>query len=168
MYGDFRENLLEILAVVIFSRPISSVRGMCQNWRNRWCVDTCMTWLIHRKLCDVRHINDSFNESCRTYEWVMAHIRMRHVKYINKSCMKYTHLRLLQWVKFHFSHKLEWVYIACEWVMATYAWVISNKMNESCHTCASVMSHAWMRTWHIISHITQEWVMAHMCMSHIT
>jgi len=58
MYGDSREGLLEILAVVIISSPISSVRGLiCVTWlicdfflRETWLIMEwfiCVTWLVH-------------------------------------------------------------------------------------------------------------------------
>ena len=60
------------------------------------------------------------NKSCRTYEWVMSHIRMSHVTHVEESCR------------------------TCEWV-TSYIWMSHvTHMNESCHTCEWVMSHMWM------------------------
>jgi len=79
------------------------------------------------------------NESCHTYEWVMAHIWMSHGTHMNESCHTYEWVMSHIWMR-HVTHMNE----PCH----TYEWVMSHiwmshvtHMNESCHTYKWVMSH---------------------------
>jgi len=71
----------------------------------------------------MRHVT-YMNESCHTYKWVMSHIWMSHVTHMDESCHTYGCVMSHRWM----SH-------------VTY-------MNESCHIYGCVMSHIWM------SHVT--------------
>jgi len=78
-----------------------------------WRIHTCdMTHYITVWMSHVTHMN----ESCHTYEWVMAHIRMSHVTDMNQSCHTY------------------------EWVMSNTCMRHVKHINASCHTHKCVMS----------------------------
>ena len=89
----------------IFATWLIHMRDMTHSYV---CHDSfiCVTWLIH--MCDT-NMNDDVahvNESRRTYEWDMSHIRMSHVEHMNESCHTY------DWVMLHIrmsqvTHKKE-------------------------------------------------------------
>ena len=108
------------------------------------------------------------NEACHTYEWVMSHIWMSHVKHMNGSCHTHEWVTSHIWMS-HVKHMNESCHTH-EWVML-HVWMSHvTHMNGSCHTYEWVMSHIW------ISHVTHmnqsrhtyEWVMSHIWMSHVT
>ena len=98
-----------------------------------------------------------YNESWRTYSWVMTHVFMSHGIHIHESWHTYS------WVMAHIfiSHRMH--------------------VHESWHACTSrhgtciVMAHVFMshgtrihESWHTYSssHFTQSWATAHVFMSH--
>ena len=116
--------------------------------------------------------------SCMTYEWVMSHVWMSHVTYMNESCHIYEWVMSHVWMRIHTGrqtheevlyrtfakepYKRDYIlqkrpansYRTPEWVMFIYEWV---------------MSHIWM------SHVTHmnaschtyECVMSHIWMCHV-
>ena len=66
------------------------------------------------------HLGIAGKESCHTFEWVMSHVWMSHVKRVNESCHTYKWVMSHIWMS-HVTH-----------------------MNESCHTHEWVKSHIWM------------------------
>jgi len=122
------------------------------------------------------------NTPCRTYEWVMSHIRMSHVTHINKSFSTY------EWVA---SHTYGWV-VSHMWMSHVphtnklchaYAWVVPRTyehVDESCTTCATPLIHTCVtrlihiRVWytnklcHTYAWVVPrpyEWVQSHVQMS---
>jgi len=122
---------------------------MCVS--NEWLIHTHVTWLkdtwvrvfqwvmSHMRCVSMSHVTNEWgtsrmNKSCDTYEWVMAHIWMRHVTHMDEACHTY------------------------EWVMS-HVWMSHvTRMNESCHTY--ITCHKWMSrvTCMQMSHVTYKWV----------
>ena len=99
---------------------------------------TCRAWewvMAHMWVSHVAHVN----ESCRTCEWVMSHMWMGHVAHVNESCR------------------------TCDWVMSHIWMGHVTHVDEACHTCEWVMSHMWLRhVTHVIeSSHTYEWGTLH-------
>jgi len=93
--------------------------------------------------------------ACVAYEWVMSHIWMSHVTYMNESC--HTYWCVTSDYKFVMSHT---------WMShVTHAWVMSHTCMHTLacvHTYKCVMSHVWM------SHVTRTNASCHAWMSHVT
>ena len=115
-------------------------------------------WMSH-----VTHMN----ESCHTYEWVMAHVWMSHGTRMNDSCETYAGVmwHIHEWVMAHIwvSHG---TYMNESW--HTYEWVMAQISCTNALALIAVMRHIRM------SHVTHtneswdtyEWVMGHIRMSH--
>jgi len=128
-----------------------------------------------------------FNESCRTYKWVMPHVWMSLVTIMSQpwmralpfssGCNRNESCCIHEWVMSHvcISHITHTMNIRQPWTRA--------QINESCHTYEWVMSHipwtwaspGWEQAPHFSSGCnrnkscrTYKWVMSHVCMSHIT
>ena len=128
MYGDSRENLLEILAVVIISSAISSVCSMNESRHIEIGHVTHLNKACHAGIRHGTHIDGT----CHTYDWVMLWVMskkwMIHVTHMDGSCHTY------EWVS---THRNE----SCR----TYDWGMSSR-NTSWHIYGWVMSHIWMST----------------------
>ena len=133
---------------------ITHVRHITHEWHMCSTSHMCMSNVTHvnasRHTCKsvISHGNGAshvaymshMNESCRTYEWVMLHIRMSHVSHgthINESCRTY------------------------EWVMSqictrhiTHVWVTSD-------TCVTHANQTWLK------YEPYECVTSHIWMSHV-
>jgi len=106
MYGDSRKNVFEILAVVIFLSPISSVCGfICVWWLIHMCVmihsyvchDSfiCVWWLIH--MCVMTHsyvCHDSF--IC--VSWLIHMCVMTHSYVCGDSCVCVSWRNVMIWL----------------------------------------------------------------------
>jgi len=113
-------------------------------------------WFNRADLLLVRCPGRVTHMSYYIYEWVMTHVRMRHVPFMNTPCLAHdASCRIYQWVMWHIRH-------------TTY-------MNESWHTYECVMCHLWI---HHVSHMTHHvayinescdiYVILHIGMSHDT
>ena len=118
------------------------------------------------------------DESCHTYGWVMSHIWMSHVTYLNESCHTYGWVMAHIWMS-HVTHMDEssqvthmceltclpiltsiWRSCACvTWLVYTCSPIVTSiwwSGDESCHIYGWVMSHIWMS--HVKSHICVPWI----------
>jgi len=93
------------------------------------------------------------SESCHKHYWVTSHIRMSHV---TRMSFDPRTLTCFSW--------------DCEWVM-------SQTINEACHTYACWSTNSYMSFWALwVSHVTHmqevchtyEWVVSHIRASHVT
>jgi len=139
--------------------------------------------VMSHKLSHVNHVDVSFHtyvyltsrESCHSYEWVMSHTWISHGKYV-ESCHSYPGIILH--ICICMTSRESW---------HTYEWVMSHicmshgEYIESCHTHKLVMANMLSHVTHIdisfqtYAHLksreswhTYEWVMSHICMSHVT
>jgi len=85
------------------------------------------------------------NESCHTYEWVMSHIWMNHVRHTNESCHTYEVVMSHIWSSQCWDQTPGISYITPR--EAWGSWTShARDMDVSCHTCKWVMSHERMRS----------------------
>ena len=155
--------------------------GCCCGWVRRVSCDCCRfmravaleRWWAFPWMSHATHVN----ESCHTYEWIMAHVWLSHATRKKESFYSTVALEhFYGWVMSHefvrhlthrneMCHTLKWV-MALVWMSLvmpfhTYEqWRWSIFMNESCHICEWVITHMWMS--HVIrlneSWRTYEWV----------
>jgi len=134
--------------------PLDNARVMSHKWMSHVLHSITYMNASHHVYAGIRgditnapRVNGrNLNESCRTRDWVMSLIWIRHVTHT--AALGYTYGSSMShiWIR-HVTH-----------------------MNTSCHTCECVMSHIWMRH---ITHMnaschTYEGVMSHTWRRHVT
>ena len=86
------------------------------------------------------------NESWHTYEWVMAHIWMRHVTHMNASCHIYEAVMSQIWIRqiahVNTSHHIY------QWVMS-YMWIRHTHTHTHTHTNTHTHTHTHTHVPHI-------------------
>jgi len=138
---------------------IHTCMHVCVNESRRiYMNESCRRSTSHVTRMTCRWTSHPCEESCHTYDWVMAHICMSHGTHMNESCHTYdeamSHARMSR--------------VTYEWIMSRIWMSHVSYMNESCLTYGWVMSHIWL------SHVTRtqalnyEWIMSHIWMSHVT
>ena len=92
MYGDSRENLLEILAVVIIWSTISFVRGYIRNFlargrrRYKALVERYMRYIIHTRMYPLSH---TYPYVCPLYSRGSLARERRRYNTLVEGCMRY-------------------------------------------------------------------------------
>ena len=78
------------------------------------------------------------NESCRTYEWGMAHTGKSHVAHTNETCRTYECDRHV--ARMNAACRTFTWGNSCVWTVMSHMW-----MRPTCRTYECSMSHIWMR-----------------------
>jgi len=78
------------------------------------------------------------NESCHTYEWVMAHIWMSHGTHMNESLHTHEWVMAHIWMS-HVTHMNE----SCH----TYEWVIAHNASKIDKACEIIQVHIFINTY---------------------
>jgi len=144
-------------------------------------------WKLQQKLPHntTRTATNMRDVSRHIYEWVMSHIWMSHVSYMNESCLTYEWVMSHVWMS-HVSHTNDSMCPTYEKVMdLCRRWAVSpvwmrhvSYMNESCLTYECVMSYVWIShvsytndsispIYHWVLDLCRRWALSPIWMRHI-